>query len=78
MTKGKLREFALSMGNKSIEQLYFKLGQGEVSLHKVIERLDSKKTISGSEDQKESIFDRFITKAINTLCCGVNDERISL
>lgn len=62
-TKARLREWALSMGKNSLEQLYAELGHGEISLNKIIKGLIPKETLSQIEDRKENIFERVVSRA---------------
>ena len=63
LTKDRMREFALNTGFSSPEQLYAKLGQGEIPLQKIVKSLVPEKVITREEDEKETIFQRFVSRA---------------
>ena len=63
ISKEKLKAFAVTKGMTGLNQLYAELGQGEISLNKVIEEFAPEKTLSKSEDKKENIFERFVSRA---------------
>ncbi|RKY53871.1 MAG: (p)ppGpp synthetase [Candidatus Neomarinimicrobiota bacterium] len=62
-SKDRLLELAKEMGKTSLDQLYAELGQGELSLHKVVESLFPEKPLSESKVEKENLFRHFVSKA---------------
>jgi GTP pyrophosphokinase len=62
-TKKQLQKLALDMGKTSLEQLYTGLGQGKISLKKIVEKLDPEKEWSKAEDRKNNLFERFVSRA---------------
>lgn len=62
-TKKQLRTLAVEMGTSSLEQLYAGLGNGKISIQKVLENCAPEKVLSKAEGKKENIFERFVAKA---------------
>jgi GTP pyrophosphokinase len=62
-TSKDLKLLVSDMNLANEEQLYADLGEGRVSLHKVIEKLTPEKALSDLDDKKENVFERFVTRA---------------
>jgi guanosine-3',5'-bis(diphosphate) 3'-pyrophosphohydrolase len=62
-SKDQLKICARELGKESLERLYADLGQGEASLHKVIEFLAPEKTLTRIKDKKQNIFERYVFRA---------------
>jgi len=58
-----LREIALKFGKSSTEQLYADLGQGDLSLKKVLELLAPNRAIGELDEKSKTLFDRFLSRA---------------
>ena len=58
-----LRDTAIGMGKANLEQLYAEMGQGDLPLKKVLERLVPEKTIGDADETKQTLFNRFLSKA---------------
>ena len=63
LKKESIRELASQLGYSSVEQLYLKLGQGEISLRKVIEKVMPGESIALDSNKKENVFERFVSRA---------------
>ncbi|MBN1894412.1 bifunctional (p)ppGpp synthetase/guanosine-3',5'-bis(diphosphate) 3'-pyrophosphohydrolase, partial [bacterium] len=62
-TSRELRDLAVRMGKSGLEQLQADIGQGVISVRKVIERLVSRDEIHQLEEKKENVFERFVSRA---------------
>ncbi|HDQ45003.1 MAG TPA: bifunctional (p)ppGpp synthetase/guanosine-3',5'-bis(diphosphate) 3'-pyrophosphohydrolase [bacterium] len=62
-TQKEIRDAASQLGRDNLEQLYTDLGQGNISIQKVIETISPEKTDEAVSVPKEDIFDRYITRA---------------
>jgi guanosine-3',5'-bis(diphosphate) 3'-pyrophosphohydrolase len=58
-----LRLIAQKLGKRSLQALYTDLGQGDVSLHKILEQFMPEKDLNDLEAKSRSIFEKFIAKA---------------
>jgi len=58
-----IRELVQKLKFSSINQFYADLGEGKISLLKVIEQLAPEKAISGLEKRRENVFNKFVTRA---------------
>lgn len=63
MTKEKLKDCAKSLGKSNIEQLYSMLGQGDISLQKIVRTLDPEREEKCVEAESENVFQRFVSRA---------------
>ncbi|OFY66352.1 MAG: hypothetical protein A2Y71_15950 [Bacteroidetes bacterium RBG_13_42_15] len=62
-SKEKLKDVAHALGKTSLERLYADLGQAEISVQKVIEKLAPEKANISSPEHKDNFLERFILKA---------------
>jgi len=62
-SKKQLKRIAEEMGIPSLDRLYSDLGQGEISIEKLIKRIAPQKYSAQSAVEKEDILKRFIKKA---------------
>ena len=62
-TKDQLQKIAKQMEKPNIGQLYAELGQGDLSLHKVLQVIAPEKDVRKDEDDKDGLFQRFVSKA---------------
>ena len=64
-TKDQLKDYALKSGKSNLEQIYAELGQGDLSIRKVIEVFAPEK-VSSDGDKDKKLIDRFVTRARGT------------
>lgn len=62
-TKEELQALAEELGKTGIEQLYAELGQGDQSLHRVMEAVVPDREVGATEDEKDGLFQRFVSRA---------------
>jgi GTP diphosphokinase / guanosine-3',5'-bis(diphosphate) 3'-diphosphatase len=58
-----LRLVAQKMGKSSLESLYADLGQGELSLQKILEQIVPERNLNALESQSQTIFEKFLSRA---------------
>lgn len=62
-TAKELKDLAAQMGKSNLEQLQADIGQGIISVRKVIERFVSHEEFHQLEEKKENVFERFVSRA---------------
>ncbi len=62
-SKEQINKLAQHMGKSRIEQLYAELGQGSISVQKVLEQLAPQKILSSTESEKGNVIERLISRA---------------
>ena len=63
--KEQYKDLVKNLGKANIEQIYAELGQGEISIHKIVEHLAPEKITTGKTKEKK-LLDRFVTRARGT------------
>jgi GTP diphosphokinase / guanosine-3',5'-bis(diphosphate) 3'-diphosphatase len=58
-----LRDVAKKMGKTGVDQLYADLGQGDLSMKKLLEHLVPEKSIEDMEESNTTLFNRFVSRA---------------
>ncbi|NQT24314.1 bifunctional (p)ppGpp synthetase/guanosine-3',5'-bis(diphosphate) 3'-pyrophosphohydrolase [candidate division KSB1 bacterium] len=58
-----IRNVALKMKKDTVEQFYADLGQGVISIQKIIETLSPEKMAEKNDDTRDNIFNKFVSRA---------------
>ena len=62
--KSRIQKYAADHGMANIEQLYAKLGQGDISIQKIMKELaPDQPALHEKEEEKGTLFQRFVTRA---------------
>ena len=63
VSQKEIKEIVPSFEKETVDQLFADIGQGELSVQKVIEKLAPENELDDSKVEKENMFDRFVSRA---------------